>query len=165
MGHEDITLTRELYAQAGDEIKQRANEAVAARLRDQRARDEGAMADSPVRPYAAVTYRLNWGNALRKDVFGDDGLHERVRVVGGLRRPSADRRRRSYIPANVGELGWPRDRRAMQPGLSRGSPVLSALERCESGFPSGDTGSGLAVGADVAAGVHERTRVPVQPHR
>ena len=40
MGHEDIRLTRGLYAQAGDDLKQRANDDVAARLmgtRDKRA--------------------------------------------------------------------------------------------------------------------------------
>ena len=40
MGHEDIRLTRGLYAQAGDDLKQRANDAVAAQLigtRDKRA--------------------------------------------------------------------------------------------------------------------------------
>ena len=40
MGHEDIRLTRGLYAQAGDELKQRANDDIASRLlaaRDKRA--------------------------------------------------------------------------------------------------------------------------------
>jgi integrase len=40
MGHEDITLTRGLYAQAGDDLKQRANDEIATRLlgtRDKRA--------------------------------------------------------------------------------------------------------------------------------
>jgi site-specific recombinase XerD len=38
MGHEDIRLTRGLYAQAGDESKQRANDAVAAQLIGTRAK-------------------------------------------------------------------------------------------------------------------------------
>ena len=47
MGHEDIRLTRGLYAQAGDELKQRANDAIAAHLFGNATRDERSMkADS-----------------------------------------------------------------------------------------------------------------------
>jgi len=39
MGHEDIRLTRGLYAQAGDDLKQRANDAIAAQLLGDRQRE------------------------------------------------------------------------------------------------------------------------------
>jgi hypothetical protein len=47
MGHEDIRMTRGLYAQAGSEAKQRANDAVAALLLGPAERQSAARVSKP----------------------------------------------------------------------------------------------------------------------